>query len=381
MSGFGIYLHWPFCLAKCPYCDFNSHVSGEIDQNRWVRAYLNELDRFGQQTSDRILNSIYFGGGTPSLMSSDTVFRILEKIKQTWRMANDVEITLEANPTSVETGRFQGYHDAGVNRVSIGVQALNDLDLIKLGRMHSTIEARQAINIASHIFERVSFDLIYARQNQSAKDWQLELTQALLLEPNHLSLYQLTIEDGTAFGDRFKAGRLSGLPHEDAAADMYELTQDLCSQAGLNAYEISNHARPGDESRHNMIYWTAGDYVGIGPGAHGRLTLGGKRFATDTVLSPEKWLQNVEMTGTGELTRRQLTDQDQTNEYLMMGLRLDKGVSLDLIKSETSSEDLFQSIEYLEDLGMVSVSDRMLRATPKGRPVLNAVIRELLIEG
>ncbi|HDR29144.1 radical SAM family heme chaperone HemW, partial [Rhodovulum sp.] len=279
-GGFGLYVHWPFCLSKCPYCDFNSHVAASIDMGEWQRAYLSEIRRIGAETGPRTLTSVFFGGGTPSLMAPDLVAAILDTVRATWPCANDMEVTLEANPGSVEAGRFAGYRDAGVGRVSLGVQALNDADLGRLGRLHSAAEARAAFDIARNTFERVSFDLIYARQDQLLADWQAELGQALALGVDHLSLYQLTIEPGTAFGDRHARGGLRGLPDDDRAADMYLATQEICAAAGLPAYEVSNHARPGAESRHNLIYWRYGDYAGIGPGAHGRLTLDGRRWAT-----------------------------------------------------------------------------------------------------
>ena len=269
-GGFGLYVHWPFCEAKCPYCDFNSHVSREIDEDRWRAAYLSEIDRLAELTPDRVLNSVFFGGGTPSLMSPELVNALIERIREKWAFANNIEITLEANPRSVEAGRFRGFSDAGVNRVSMGIQALNNPDLAKLGRLHSVEEARKAFDTARSVFKRISFDLIYARQGQSLNDWRKELTEALAMSVDHLSLYQLTIEQGTAFWERQRRGQLSGLPDEDLSADMYELTQEICDQHGMPAYEVSNHAEPGAESQHNLIYWRYGDYGGIGPGAHGR---------------------------------------------------------------------------------------------------------------
>ncbi len=325
-GGFGLYIHWPFCQAKCPYCDFNSHVAAKIDQSRWNRAYIHEIKRIGAETQGRVLNSVFFGGGTPSLMRPDLVASILQTVRATWAPSNDFEVTLEANPTSVEAGRFAGYRDAGVNRVSIGIQALNDADLKALGRLHSVSEARAAFDLARSTFERVSFDLIYARQFQTLADWRAELSEALSMAADHLSLYQLTIENGTAFGDRLAKGELRGLPNDDDAADMYLATQDICQAAGMLAYEVSNHAVAGAESRHNLIYWRGGDYAGIGPGAHGRLTIGGRRMATDTPLSPNQWLEQVEKTGNGENPRQSLSQADQAAEYLMMGLRLSEGI-------------------------------------------------------
>ena len=376
-GGFGLYIHWPFCQAKCPYCDFNSHVVAQIDQKAWADAYLTEIARVGAETKGRVLRSVFFGGGTPSLMDPDVVAAVIEKIRETWPMANDVEITLEANPTSVEAGRFAGYRDAGVNRVSMGIQALNDADLKALGRLHSAKEAMQAFDVARSTFERVSFDLIYARQGQTLDAWQAELKQALSLAIDHLSLYQLTIEDGTAFGDRYQAGRLKGLPDDDSAADMYLATQEICEDAGLAGYEVSNHARDGAESVHNTIYWRYGDYAGIGPGAHGRLTLKGQRFATETPLSPAGWLAQVRKTGSGEGLREALCEDDQFSEFLLMGLRLRDGISRGRFPDHWG-DALLNNINGLCDLGMVELDDTHLRVTEPGRPVLNAVLRQLL---
>ncbi|NNE52265.1 MAG: coproporphyrinogen III oxidase, partial [Sulfitobacter sp.] len=276
-GGFGLYIHWPFCEAKCPYCDFNSHVSQQIDQLAWRDAYLAELKRGAAETKRRVLNAVFFGGGTPSLMDPDVVAEVIAEIRHLWPLANDLEITLEANPGSVEAGRFAAYRQAGVSRVSMGIQALNDADLKRLGRIHTVQEALAAFDIARNRFERVSFDLIYGRQEQTLKNWEAELKQALSMAIDHLSLYQLTIEQGTAFGDRYARGKLRGLPNEDLGADMYTVTQEICGQMGFPRYEVSNHARPGAESRHNLIYWRYGDYLGIGPGAHGRLSLHGRK--------------------------------------------------------------------------------------------------------
>lgn len=378
-GGFGLYVHWPFCQAKCPYCDFNSHVSARIDQKLWVRAYLAELDRLSEQLSGRVLNTIFFGGGTPSLMQPETVAAVIERAREIWPFANDLEISLEANPGSVEAGRFAGYRDAGVNRISMGIQALNDADLRRLGRIHSVAEAKAAFDIARNCFDRVSFDLIYARQGQSLAAWKTELDEALSMAIDHLSLYQLTIEDGTAFGDRYARGKLRGLPEDDTAADMYLATQEITAAHGMAGYEISNHAKPGAESRHNLIYWRYGDYAGIGPGAHGRLTLNGTRYATETQLAPGAWLEAVNK-GNGESLRESLSSEDAAAEYLMMGMRLTEG--LDMVRyTQISGRALPQSkLADLADLGMVTISDQRLRATNQGRAVLNAVLRELLMD-
>ncbi|ALG88877.1 MULTISPECIES: radical SAM family heme chaperone HemW [Actibacterium] len=379
-GGFGLYIHWPFCQAKCPYCDFNSHVVASIDQKRWQRAYLSEIARVGAETEGRVLNSVFFGGGTPSLMEPALVAAILDKVRATWPQANDLEVTLEANPTSVEAGRFAGYREAGVNRVSLGVQSLNDDDLRRLGRLHSVAEARAAFDIARNTFDRLSFDLIYARQDQSLAAWRSELTEALCMANDHLSLYQLTIEEGTAFGDRYARGKLPGLPDEDNAGDMYFLTQELCEAAGMPAYEVSNHAKPGAESRHNLIYWRYGDYAGIGPGAHGRLTLGGRRFATETPLQPGAWMDAVENRGRGESLRAPLPLKDQGSEYVMMGLRLNEGISLSRYETLTGEPLNDNKINMLKEIEMVEIRGDILRTTSSGRAVLNAILRDLLPE-
>lgn len=378
-GGFGLYLHWPFCQSKCPYCDFNSHVSASIDQDRWQRAYLQEIDRVGTLTHGRVLNSVFFGGGTPSLMEPRVVAAILDRIATTWQLANDVEITLEANPGSVETARFQGYRAAGVNRVSMGFQALNDADLKRLGRLHTVAEGKQAFQIAVKNFDRVSFDLIYARQHQTLQEWRSELTEALLLAADHLSLYQLTIEPGTAFGDRQARGGLKGLPNEDLAADFHDLTQELCEKAGYPPYEVSNHALPGAESRHNMIYWQAGDYAGIGPGAHGRLTIDGVRRATETPKPPGEWLLAVEKQHSGENAPEVLSRSDRAAEYVMMGLRLRDGISLQRYHALAGEPLELAKADHLIAIGMLVKTDDRLAATGLGRLVLNQVIKALVI--
>ena len=376
-GGFGLYLHWPYCESKCPYCDFNSHVASHIDQRQWQQAYLSEIDRLGRETEGRILHSVYFGGGTPSLMEPELVAAIIERIRATWPMSNDPEITLEANPGSVEAGRFRGFQQAGVTRVSMGMQAMNDEDLRRLGRKHSAAEARKAFEIARNCFDRVSFDLIYARQDQSLAAWRDELGKALDLAIDHLSLYQLTIEDGTAFADRFAKGGLRGLPGEDLSAEMFELTQERCDKAGLPGYEVSNHARSGCESRHNLIYWRGGDYVGIGPGAHGRITMQGMRWATEAPKSPALWLGMVQAGKAPELPRSALTAEEHSLEYLLMSLRLSEG--LDLVRYQNISGSSLNDVKIreLSDIGMVELVGGRLRATPNGRMVLNAVLREL----
>lgn len=375
-GGFALYVHWPFCASKCPYCDFNSHVATSIDQTRWLAAYRAELARLAHEVPGRVLNSIFFGGGTPSLMSPETVAGVIEAARQHWPFANDIEITLEANPTSVEMGRFRAYADGGVNRVSMGVQALNDADLHRLGRMHSVAEARAAFDIARDCFTRVSFDLIYARQDQDRAHWRRELSEALSMAVDHLSAYQLTIEPGTAFGARHAKGGLRGLPDDDLSADMYQDTQEICAAAGMPTYEISNHARPGAESRHNLVYWRQGDWAAIGPGAHGRLTLPNGRWATEAHRAPGAWLDAVEGRGNGESARDWLPLSERAVEYLLMSLRLAEGmeVSRYLAHGAKLPQDRLQD---LVSLGLVRHHGDRLAATEAGRPVLNGILREL----
>ena len=377
-AGFGLYVHWPFCQAKCPYCDFNSHVAREVDQTRWLAAYESEIRRLSEDIPGRVLNTVFFGGGTPSLMAPETVAGVLEAARRVWPFANDIEITLEANPTSVEADRFRGYRDAGVNRLSMGIQSLNDDHLRRLGRLHSAGEARRAFTIARETFDKVSFDLIYARQDQTLSEWQAELGEALSMAIDHLSLYQLTIEDGTAFGARHAAGGLRGLPDDDLSADLYAATQDICASAGLPGYEISNHAAEDAQSQHNLIYWRYGDYAGIGPGAHGRLSNAAGRFATDTPLQPGAWLEKVERHGNGEASRTPLPTEEQAAEYLMMSLRLSEGMD-PLRYEKLLGQPLDEAaILPLEELGLLERRDGRLRATVQGRMVLNGVIRDLL---
>lgn len=375
-GGFGVYVHWPFCKAKCPYCDFNSHVRQSVDQSAWTEAFLSEIDRTAAETGPRAVRSVFFGGGTPSLMDPALVGAILDRIALRWSMSNDVEITLEANPTSVEAERFLGYRDAGVNRLSLGIQALNDTDLRRLGRQHSASEALAALSLARETFNRVSCDLIYARQDQTLPQWQSELRQLLALGPDHMSLYQLTIEDGTAFGRLFEEGKLRGLPSEDVAADMYESTEGLCAEAGLLAYEVSNYAKPGSESRHNLIYWRMGDYAGIGPGAHGRLTLPSGRIATSTLRSPEAWL-SAASAGNGEIERETLSDEDRAVEYLMMSMRLTEGCDLSRFNALRGASLPEARLNDLINDGFLRREGEQLIATPSGRLVLNRLLLEL----
>lgn len=339
-----------------------------------MHAYLHEIDRVGAETQGRLLRTVFFGGGTPSLMEPDVVEAILNRVRATWRVANDWEVTLEANPGSVEAGRFGAYRDAGVNRISMGVQALNDPDLRRLGRLHTAAEATAAFDVARGVFDRVSFDLIYARQDQSLQDWEQELRLALAMAIDHLSLYQLTIEDGTAFADRFRRGGLRGLPDEDLSADMFNMTRAVCGDMGFSAYEVSNHARAGAESTHNLIYWRGGDYAGIGPGAHGRLTLGQSRWATVAHRTPGKWLEQTEKHGNGEEPRQKLHVAEWSDEYVMMGLRLTEGVALAPVGGHIDQ----LACRGLVDEGLVWMNSDRFGATEAGMVVLNHVIRKLL---
>jgi oxygen-independent coproporphyrinogen-3 oxidase len=377
-GGFGVYVHWPFCLAKCPYCDFNSHVRRDVDPTRWQRALVAEVAAAAREVPGRVVDTIFFGGGTPSLMPPETVAAMIEAVGAAWELAPDAEITLEANPTSVEAGRFRGFRAAGVNRLSMGVQALNDADLKALGRMHDAAEAMRAFEVARAIFPRVSFDLIYARQGQSLADWRSELDRALGLAVDHLSLYQLTIEPGTRFGDLAARGRLRGLPDAALAAEMYRATQEICGAAGVGAYEISNHARPGAESRHNLVYWRYGDYAGIGPGAHGRLTVGGRRWASEAVRAPEAWLEAVEGQGSGTAGRAEVSGGEQAVEMLMMGLRLAEGVEPERFARLNGAPLPAERVAELAELGLVERRGGRLAATAEGRPVLDALLRQLL---
>ncbi|WP_061973570.1 radical SAM family heme chaperone HemW [Aureimonas sp. AU20] len=377
--GFGVYVHWPFCAAKCPYCDFNSHVRHQpVDQGRFVEAFRREIAAQGRRTKGETVTSIFLGGGTPSLMEPATVAAILDAVSAQWTVAGGAEITLEANPTSVEAERFRGYRAAGVNRVSLGVQALNDTDLKRLGRLHDVSQALGAIRLAREIFPRLSFDLIYARPGQSVPAWERELSEAISLAADHLSLYQLTIEEGTIFHALHKAGKLV-VPDGELSADLYEATQQLTLFHGLPAYEISNHAAPGAESRHNLTYWRYGLYAGVGPGAHARLPgKDGARHAVANEKHPETWLKMVEDWDSGEVEDEALASHEQADELMLMGLRLVEGIDLKRWR-KLAGRDIDAEVEAeLTRHGMIErIGPDRLRATPAGMLVLDAVVADL----
>lgn len=375
--GFGLYVHWPYCLAKCPYCDFNSHVHrGTIDHEMFGETLVRELAYFAERTPERVVTSIFLGGGTPSLMPPQTVAKVLEAASDAWKIADDAEITLEANPTSAEAENFRGYRSAGVNRVSVGIQALNDADLKALGRQHSVDEGLAAFRMAAKVFPQTSYDLIYARPRQTIAGWREELNRALCEQQGHMSLYQLTIEPDTAYAALHANGKLI-VPGDDLAADLYDVTQELTEAAGLAAYEVSNHAWPGRQSRHNVLYWRYGEYAGIGPGAHSRLVAAdGGRIGLNTVRDPKAWQAQVGDKGHGVEDELTINFDEAAREKLLMGLRLNDGIRLSDFDSFIDSDRLNQLIEH----GMLAshVSGR-LATTPTGRKVLNAVIRELII--
>ena len=377
-SEFAVYVHWPFCLSKCPYCDFNSHVRhGGYDEAHYVRAIQSELAAAAERAPGRIVSTIFFGGGTPSLMQPQTVGAILDSIGKHWTVAGDVEVSVEANPTSVEATRFRGYRAAGVNRVSLGVQALDDSSLKELGRLHSAQEALDAIAVARSIFERYSFDLIYARPRQTLEGWKAELKLAISEAAEHLSLYQLTIEPGTPFFGLHKAGKLI-VPNDDLGRDLYDLTQQICDDAGLPAYEVSNHARPGAECRHNLVYWRGHEYAGVGPGAHGRLNIDGRRYATETEKKPEAWLDLVARNGHGLTVDEKLQPGEVADEFLLMGLRLAEGIDPKRFTQLSGRALDPKRLAFLMDGGAVETMDNgRLRVTQSGFPLLDAVVADL----
>ncbi|MEO0543042.1 MAG: radical SAM family heme chaperone HemW [Pseudomonadota bacterium] len=379
--GFGVYVHWPFCAAKCPYCDFNSHVRhNPVDQRAFAGAYIREIAHVCAMSGPRHVTSIFFGGGTPSLMAPETLDTILSAIDRAWGIPQGTEITMEANPASADAGRFAAYQASGVNRVSLGVQALNDDDLKFLGRLHNVEEALTAIDLARDTFERVSFDLIYSRPNQTPEIWEVELRRAIGFAADHLSLYQLTIEEGTPFKTLHQAGKLV-LPDEDLAADMYEVTQSVTAELGLPVYEVSNHAAPNAQARHNLTYWRYGDYAGIGPGAHGRLmTEGDRKIATEAERHPETWAGLVGEHNHGFTTQSVLTPVQQADEMLVMGLRLTEGFDLARYEALAMRAISADKLQAMIDLGMIErMGNANIRATAKGRIVLNAVLAELAV--
>lgn len=415
-EAFGVYVHWPFCAQKCPYCDFNSHVRQKgWDEERFLTSYLAEIDQTADRIGTRRVGSVFFGGGTPSLMQPRTTAAIIDRIAKRWVLEPDAEITLEANPGSVEAQRFRGYRDAGVNRVSIGVQSLNDEQLKKLGRIHSVVEAKSAIATAASTFDRFSFDLIYARPRQTVDEWRSELAEALALAGDHLSLYQLTIEPGTAYAALHAAGKLI-VPDGELSGDLYEATEEMVGRHGLMAYEVSNYARPGQESRHNLLYWRYGEYAGVGPGAHGRILVDGGRRATVNEPNPERWCERVERLGAGSVEDVALEPAQQADEMLLMGMRLSEGLDVARFERFGGTSIGHDAIDELVELGLIEwvapvlqrsqavaeneagfdeivsclgpglppvtssaprVLTRRLRATPRGRLVLNAVVAKL----
>jgi oxygen-independent coproporphyrinogen-3 oxidase len=375
---FGVYIHWPFCLSKCPYCDFNSHVRREpVDEARFARAFAAEIATTAARLPDRTVATIFFGGGTPSLMQPATIGAVLDAVTKHWRVAPDVEVTLEANPTSVEAARFRGYRTAGVNRVSLGVQALDDRALAELGRTHTSREALDAVAVARSIFDRYSFDLIYARPRQQPEQWAGELKRALTEAGEHLSLYQLTIEQDTPFETLHAAGKLK-TPDEDSARALYDVTLETCAAHGLPAYEISNHARAGAECRHNLVYWRGHEYAGVGPGAHGRLNIDGDRHATATEKRPETWLARVEADGHGLVTDDVLTRDEIADEFLLMGLRLAEGIDMGRFEALAGRPLDPARIAALREHSLIETTvEGRLKVTLAGFPVLDAVVADL----
>jgi len=380
-AGFGVYVHWPFCEAKCPYCDFNSHVRAAIDEARWTAALMRELGHYAEQTAGSTVTSIFFGGGTPSLMAPQSVGRLVDQIHRLWPVADAVEVTLEANPSSVEAAKFRGLRDAGVNRLSVGVQSLNDPTLRFLGRVHDAAAGRRALTVAESVFGNYSADFIYALPDQTGRDWGRDLADILALAGPHLSLYQLTIESNTGFAGAVRRGALEPLD-DDRAASLFAVTEEATAAAGLPAYEISNHARPGHQSRHNLTYWRYGDYVGVGPGAHGRLGPAAKRHATVQQRKPEAWLCAVEAAGHGTAEKTPIDPAAQVEEMLLMGLRLTEGVDLAQVAERTGvvAADLIdrQALSDLLDEGLAWQNGERIGATKRGRPVLNALLAHLL---
>jgi len=381
MNPLGLYIHWPFCLSKCPYCDFNSHVRQRIDQKRWKVALLRELEHAAQNQEGRTLVSIFFGGGTPSLMEPETVKALLERATSLFHCAENIEITLEANPSTVDAARFKSFFEAGINRLSVGIQSLDDKALSFLGRRHSAKDALRALDIASTYFPRFSFDLIYARPQQTPESWEKELLEALNYAKGHLSLYQLTIEPQTAFATRLARGEAMVL-EDDPAAFLYEMTEALMHSAGLPPYEISNYAEPTQECLHNLLYWNFRDYIGIGPGAHGRISSGEEKWATSRYKAPETWLEAVETQGHGLEYSQLLSPLERLHELTLMGLRMTKGLEIKRILEETGLDIhqayAYQALELLKKENLLQITDTHLIPTFEGRLRLNGLISLLL---
>ncbi|WP_281019328.1 MULTISPECIES: radical SAM family heme chaperone HemW [unclassified Minwuia] len=380
---FGVYVHWPFCVSKCPYCDFNSHVRETVDQDRWRAALLAEIRAWAERVPKQAVDTVFLGGGTPSLMPPATVAAVLAQIDDSFGLAADVEITLEANPSSIEVGRFRDFRSAGVNRVSLGVQSLDDRALRFLGRAHDAEAAKRGIAVAASAFDRFSFDLIYALPDQTEAEWRAMLAAALDLAGDHLSLYQLTIEPNTGFAGQVKRGVFDPMD-DDRAADLFELTAGITADAGLPAYETSNHARPGGECRHNLLYWQYGSWIGVGPGAHGRpVSQDGQRHATANHRKPEAWLEAVEAGGTALAEARALPTEEQAEEALMMGLRLADGIAGDMFQARTGGQSLDRLLDptaahRLTEDGLIETINGTLRVHPRGRLLLNSITGALL---
>ncbi|MEE2773629.1 MAG: radical SAM family heme chaperone HemW [Pseudomonadota bacterium] len=375
---FSVYIHWPFCEAKCPYCDFNSHVRQSINQRVWTQAYIKSLNYWKKVLPSGIISSIFFGGGTPSLMDERCVYDILNCINKLWTFDNEVEVTLEANPTSVETSRFRSYKKSGVNRVSLGIQALNDHDLKRLGRLHTASAGKNSINLALNWFDRVSFDLIYGRQYQKVKDWEDELKSAISFSTGHLSLYQLTIEKKTRFGELQSKGKLRGLPSDNCSAEFFNITREICEASDFENYEISNYALPGNECRHNLNYWNSGNFIGVGPGAHGRVQIGPQRFRCETPLNPETWFNNIEQEKHEEFCFLPLTKTENAEEYALMSIRLASGINLEKYNLFGGNRLRTKKIRSLEAQNLVTIDENSLKTTNKGKLFTDFVIQELL---
>jgi putative oxygen-independent coproporphyrinogen III oxidase len=369
-AGFAVYIHWPFCETVCPYCDFNVHATRNIDQAAWRDGLIADLANYATDTPGRTVTSVYFGGGTPSLMPPQTAGALIESVSKLWSLSPDAEITIEANPTSAETGRLAAFRSAGINRLSLGIQSFDDGALSFLGRTHTGAEGFAALDRAQEVFERVTFDLMYALPGQSLLWWQAQLGESLKQAAGHLSLYQLTIESGTPFAKQKVTGA-----DEDLAADMFEMTNEVLAEAGMPAYEVSNHARPGEESRHNLTCWRGGDYIGAGPGAHGRVTIDGQTFGTHQIHNPVRWLEKIKTEGNGSAKRRPLSIQDRARECIMMGLRLSEGIHLDTTLADVVDAE---GLQQLVDGGLLERDGTHTRTTPAGRLTLNAVTAKLL---